>query len=128
MNARERYLYHQIHPVKLSADWGAGLFSLYPLWQHKLIPALLIMLIPPLFVSFIVMRFVDLEPYRQSAFGTYIAQHMTCTAEIIRLAGMVIMALGAWYHRFVIIAVGLAVVLAGWLKGKLLPGKTEIKS
>jgi len=35
MTGGEKYLYHQIHPLKLAAEWAAGLASLYPLWQHQ---------------------------------------------------------------------------------------------
>src|SRR5262245_18815231 len=37
MTNREKWLYHQLHPVKLLVDWGAGLISLYPLWRHELV-------------------------------------------------------------------------------------------
>ena len=119
MNLKEKYLYHQIHPLKLFTDIGAALGSLYPLWQHHLAFAFVVMLAPPLLVSFLLMRYADLEPYRQSAFGKYIARSMSHAMEAIRLTGMAIIALGAWHHSLWIILAGGAIVLFGWLRGKI---------
>jgi hypothetical protein len=119
MSLKEKYLYHQIHPLKLITDVGAGVGSLYPLWRHHLGFALIIMLVPPILVSFLLIRFANLEPYRQSALGKYVAQSMSRAMEVIRLAGVVVMALGAWWHSFWIVVTGSAIILFGWLRGKL---------
>ena len=92
MNAKEKYLYHQIHPLKLLTDITAGLVSLYPLWQHRLVSALLIMWAPPILASILITRFSNLEPYKRSALGRYVEKHMTRTVEVIRFGGMVVMA------------------------------------
>src|SRR5215217_3692268 len=81
MDPQEKYLYHQIHPLKLMTDWGTGIAALYPLWQHNLIPALLVMLIPPPIVSFLLIRFADLEKQKASAFGQYVRNYMTRQVE-----------------------------------------------
>jgi hypothetical protein len=120
MNIKEAYLYHQIHPLKLLADIGSGFGSLYPLWEHQLAIALVVMLVPPPVASFIVLRYANLEPYKQSAFGKYVAQYLQ-GMEAVRLAGMVMMALGAWYHSVGIILGGLGLVLFVWLRGKIFP-------
>ncbi|MEN3371195.1 MAG: hypothetical protein V7609_3338 [Verrucomicrobiota bacterium] len=117
MSLKEKYLYHQIHPLKLITDIGAGFGSLYPLWHHHLGFALVVMLAPPPLISLLLMGFADLEPYRQSALGKYIAQSMSHAMEAIRLIGMIIVALGAWYHSLWIIFAGCAVVLFAWLRG-----------
>ena len=59
MNPEEKYLYHQIHPLKLLTDWVTGIVALYPLWQHKLALALVIALVPPPIVSYVLIRFTD---------------------------------------------------------------------
>ena len=64
-------------------------------------------------------RYADLEPYRQSAFGKYIARSMSHAMEAVRLAGMVVAALGAWQQSFWVIVAGIAIVLFGWLRGKI---------
>ncbi|MEN3379304.1 MAG: hypothetical protein V7604_4659, partial [Hyphomicrobiales bacterium] len=61
MTAREKYLYHQIHPLKLLADFTAALISLYLLWQHRLPIALLVMFALPLIASIFVTQYVNLE-------------------------------------------------------------------
>jgi hypothetical protein len=119
MNRKEKYLYHQIHPFKLFTDISAAFASLYLLWRHQLALALVVMLAPPLLVSFLLMRYADLEPYRQSAFGKYIARSMSHAMEAARLAGMAVTALGAWHRSLWIIVAGVAIVLFGWLRGKI---------
>src|SRR2546426_4828274 len=73
------------------------------------------MLVPPGLASWLVMRYADLEPYRRSAFGRYIAQYMTRAMEAVRLAGFIAMAVGAWYRSALAIVLGVAAVLVGWL-------------
>src|SRR6195256_4820125 len=119
MNSKEKYLYHQIHPLKLFTDIGAAVASLYLLWRHQLAFAFVVMLVPPPVASFLLMRYADLEPYRQSAFGKYIARSMSHAMEAVRLAGMAVTALGAWRHSLWIIVAGIAIVLFDWLRGKI---------
>lgn len=123
MTGSEKRLYHQIHPLKLCADWAAGIVALVPLWRHELLLGLGIMLIVPAVASFLVIRFADLEPYKGSALGRYVARYMTPAMEAIRLVGMLTMAVGAWVHAGWLIPLGLAVILFGWLCGKLFRAK-----
>jgi hypothetical protein len=119
MTGREPLLYHQIHPLKLITDWGAGSLSFYLLWQHRLGPALLVQLVPPIVVSGVLLRWADLEPQRRSAFGRYIGRSMTPSMQALRLVGNGVMSLGAWYHRPWLLALGLLMILFGWLRGTL---------
>jgi hypothetical protein len=119
MNPKEKYLYHQIHPLKLFTDIGAACGSLCLLWRHQLAFALVVMLAPPVLASLLLMRYANLEPYRQSAFGKYIARSMSHAMEGVRLAGMAVAALGAWYQSLWTIVAGSAIVLFGWLRGKI---------
>jgi hypothetical protein len=119
MRPRDKYLYHQIHPLKLAVDVGSGFGSLYPLWHHHLALALVIMSIPPPLASLLVMRFADLEPYRQSALGKYIARSMSHAMEALRLIGMTVVAIGAWHQSLWAIAGGCALILFAWLRGTL---------
>jgi hypothetical protein len=84
---REKILFHQIHPAKLATDIIAAVVSFYLLWQHALVIGLLMHFIPPPVGSAIVIGFADLEPYKMSGFGTYLARYMTPTAQATRLAG-----------------------------------------
>lgn len=119
MSPRDKYLYHQIHPLKLATDFGSGFGSLYPLWHHHLALALVVMLVPPPLVSLFLLRFAELEPYRQSALGRYIAHSMSHVMEAMRLLGMVALALGAWYHSLWAIAGGCGLISFAWLRGTL---------
>lgn len=121
LDIQEKYIYHQIHPLKLLTDWGTGILALYPLWKHELLPALIIALIPPAIVSFLLMRFADLEKYRDSSFGKYIQKYMTRQMEAIRFAGYAAMAIGAWVHIIWLIPVGLILILYGWFRGWIFP-------
>ncbi len=124
MTIQERSLYHQIHPLKLFTDWSTGLVALYLLWGHHLAAGLAVALVPPIAVSLVIVRFADLEKYRQSPFGRYVGRYMTRAAEATRLVGYGVMAVGAWYHVAWLVPFGLLVVLAGWLHGLVLPACT----
>jgi hypothetical protein len=121
MNWQEKYLYHQIHPLKLLTDLGAGILALFPLWQHDLLRAVLIAFIPPAFVSFLLICFADLEKYKASPWGQYIRKAMTRQMEAVRFAGYAVMAAGAWVHRAWLIPIGFVIVLFGWLRGQMFP-------
>jgi len=86
----ERVLYHQIHPAKLLVDWTAGLVAAGSLWRHHLIAALVVRLLPPFLASALLLtgRFdQDLLRYRASAFGRYVARHMTRAMEAKPIPG-----------------------------------------
>jgi hypothetical protein len=77
MDFREKQLYHQIHPAKLFTDWSTGFIALYFLWQHNLVVALVIMFVPAITVSLLMVRYLDLEKYKQSPFGRYVRVYMS---------------------------------------------------
>lgn len=121
MTPQEKTLYHQIHPLKLATDSSAEIISLYLFWKHKLLAGLIVFLVPPIISSTLLMRFANLEPYKQSAFGTYIEKYMTPPVVAIRVAGTIVTHIGAWYRRPALIPLGLGIVLLGWLRGLLSP-------
>jgi hypothetical protein len=117
MTFSEKILYHQIHPRKLGTDILFGFISFYFFWQHELILALALHIIPPVIASTLVLRYADLSRQSNSAFGRYVRRMMTRRIEAIRLAGDIIAVFGAWYRSPVTIAAGLSIVLAAWLSG-----------
>jgi hypothetical protein len=121
MTSKERQLYHQIHPIKLLADWGSTPFSLYLFWHHLLIGALITALAPSIVSSAALILYAPLDRYRDSAFGQYIAKYMSRGMQAIRLIGFVVMSAGAWLNLWWVVAVGLVIVLFGWLRGILFP-------
>jgi hypothetical protein len=120
MDNRDKILYHQIHPLKLLTDGMAEVISLPLFWQHRLRLALVLHFLPPILASVALLRWADLEPYRRSAFGRYIARSMTPQMQALRFVGDLVMAVGAWRHRPLIICGGAGVVLFGWLRGRFL--------
>ena len=119
MTLREKALYHQIHPAKLAADILTEFVSLYLLWRHQLAIGLLTHFLPPILASALLVSFGDFEAQKNSALGRYIAWHMTRSIEAIRLAGDIVMVLGAWYRAPAMIAAGLGIVLTAWASGPL---------
>ena len=47
VDLRERILYHQINPLKLITDWCTGLAATWLMWDHDLILALVVGIVPP---------------------------------------------------------------------------------
>ena len=124
MTLKEKLLFHQVHPAKLATDIGAALVSLYLLWQHQLVIGLLTHFIPPPIGSAAVIRFADLESYKNSRLGAYVVRYMTPIAQAARLAGDLITVGAAWYQSFAGILFGLAVIAAAWSYGWVL-GRRE---
>jgi hypothetical protein len=124
MTLKEKALYNQIHPLKLSTDILAAVISLYLFWVHQAVPAVVLHFAPPLIVTWLLIRYADLEPLKDSAFGRYVAANMTRTIEAVRLFGDLVMILGAWMNDVKLIALGLLVIIGAWCNG-LLPSKTR---
>ena len=117
MTLSERILYHQIHPLKLFTDIAVTIPSCYFFWRHDLAAAIAIALLPPIIVSATVIAAVDLERYKQSSFGRYLASYMSREMEALRLFGFVLVALGSWFHQAWLLPCGFVVVLLAWLRG-----------
>ena len=82
-------------------------------------------MVPPIIVSTLIIKWVDLESNKQSAFGRYLRAYMTPLVVAVRLLGTVVTHLGEWYRRPVLIPLGLVIVLLAWLRGILLPKGSE---
>jgi hypothetical protein len=121
MTRQERYLYHQIHPLKLATDWGSAFVSLYFFWRHDLVTGLLILFVPSVIVSIALISAADLQGLRDSAFGRYVARYMSPALQAIRFLGMFIAVLGAWYHVALAIVAGFVVIILAWVWGLLRP-------
>lgn len=121
MTPQEKSLYHQIHPLKLLTDWSTGIVALVLFWRHALFAALAVAFIPSVLVSIALVRWSDLDKYKQSQFGQYIHTYMTRSMEALRLAGYAVMGVGAWIHQAWTIPLGLLVILFAWLRGVIFP-------
>jgi len=121
MTPQEKALYHQIHPLKLFTDISVEVISLYLFWKRKFFAGLIVMFLPPILASLLIMRWVDLESYKQSAFGGYLRTYMTSFAVTLRVLGTIVTHVGAWYHRPLLMPPGYGLILVGWLRGLLWP-------
>jgi hypothetical protein len=114
MTRGERLLYHQIHPLKLATDWGTGLIAAWLFWQHRPWWALALGFIPPVLVTVVLVRRGELEWLRQLEIGRRLARSMTRRVEAARLAGLLPLWGGAWYHEPVMMIAGIVWILACW--------------
>jgi hypothetical protein len=124
MTFQEKALYHQVHPLKLATDISAQIVSLYFFWIHSLTLGLIVMFLPPIIASLVIVNTVDLTAIKRSKLGHYLQWAMTPAMQGVRLLGTVPMALGAWFHIWWLIPLGLAMVLFGWLRGWLFGPRT----
>ena len=125
MDMYEKLLYHQIHPAKLLTDWGTLPVGLYLLWHRRWRLALTIAFVPSIIASYVLIHYADLEAYKQSRFGRYIARSMTRAMEGVRFLGAGVMMVGAWKRQVWMLPVRLLIILAGWFRGICL-SKTDI--
>jgi hypothetical protein len=121
VNLAEKSLYHQIHPLKLITDIGSSLISLYFFWRHDLTSGLLVGIAPGVAVSFVIIQFVNLDRYRRSSLGRYVGRYMTWEMQALRAAGQLVVWVGTWYHVLLLIFAGFAMIVLGWIRGRLLP-------
>ena len=113
---RERIVIHQVHPVKLAVDWATAVAAGWLMWDHALIPALLVGFVPSIVVSFYMIMRVDLGRLAETPLGRYVASPRTRPSDGIRFLGLAVAWWGAWAHMVLPIAAGLAVIVFGWGK------------
>lgn len=126
MTIQEKMLYHQIHPLKLGTDITSAVVSTYFLWIHNLLVGLLVMFIPAFIASGALINVADFTWIRDSAIGRYLKWSMTHAMEALRFAGIAPMSFGAWFHQPLLIALGLVMILFGWLRGLIFPRKQPL--
>lgn len=124
MTPKEKQLYHQIHPLKLLTDISAEIISLYLFWRHKLAAGLVFGVIPSVIVSAIMIKWTNLEKYKQSDVGHYIKVNMTPFAVTLRILGTIVSHIGAWWYQPWLIPLGWGIVILGWTQGLLRRRKT----
>lgn len=57
--------------------------------------------------------------------GAYLRHHMTTAIEAIRFAGDIVMVLGAWFYKPLLIIVGLVVIVMAWCSGGFRKGHSR---
>lgn len=114
LSRSDKILYHQIHPAKLAVDIAGGAVSTWLLWRHQLLLGMVIAWLPSIALTAAMVRWMDFERQRDSAFGRYVAHHMTHAAWAVRFAGQGTAWASAWLHAPWGIAAGAAIIVAGW--------------
>ena len=117
MNRAERVLYHQIHPAKLATDIATAAASAWLVWRHRFWIAMIVGFVPSILVTAFLLRWANLEPYRRSRLGRYVARFMTRRVEAARFAGLIPLWVGSWIHNVMAIGAGAAWIAACWLWG-----------
>ncbi|HTK04849.1 MAG TPA: hypothetical protein VL500_04655 [Candidatus Eisenbacteria bacterium] len=121
MNAKERRLYHQIHPAKLAADTGSGIAAVILLANGQAVIGLALAIVVPVAATFALLRYADLEPQKRSRLGAYVKKYMTPAAQIQRLAGFAILCGAAWKGSYLLGVLGAALIVHAWTMGLLIP-------
>ena len=127
MTLKEAMLYHQIHPAKLLTDFGTSFASSWLLWDGRWAYALSVDFLPSLLLSAVLVRFAELESYRRTSLGSYIASYMTPKIVAARSAGQLIVWAGAAIHVAWLLPFGYFVILLAWLNGLWAPKALEPK-
>lgn len=119
----EKALYQQIHPEKIAMDVVTTFLAVVILWQHELLPGLAVTFLPAILASAAVVRWADLEGRRDSPFGRYVRRYMTSSMQALRAAGAAVMLVGTWFWAAWALPLGLALILLGWPRGVIAPGR-----
>jgi hypothetical protein len=114
MRLADEVLVHQVHPAKIGADVTASVLSNVLLWEGRPKAALIVRVVLPVVGSLAVMRLADLETLAKTRRGQYVLAHMPGSAQAVRLAGDVLMGLGAHRRSVGLLVGGAAVIAVGW--------------
>lgn len=125
MTSSEKVLYQQIHPAKLLTDFGTSFASAWLLWEARWAYAALVALLPSIAVTVALVRFADLERYRRTSLGGYVARHMPARAVGGRIAGQLLVWGGAAAHVPWLLPFGYFVIVLAWLNGLWAPQASE---
>lgn len=117
MTRQERLLFHQLHPLKLLTDFTTSFASAWLLWEARWLEAAAVAFLPSFVVTGWLVARADLDGLQRSLMGRYVAEHMTRTATSIRIAGQLVMWVGAAVHVPWLLPLGLMTVIFGWVRG-----------
>ncbi len=118
MTARERELFHQLHPAKLLTDWSTAAVAGVLFWFRHPFAALAVGWGPSVFVTalFLSGRLDSvLMRLRERRLVRTIAPMLTADVNAVRFAGLAFWWGGCWLHQWVLVPFGIVVVLSGWL-------------
>jgi hypothetical protein len=114
MRPADKILVHQVHPAKIGADVTASVVSNVLLWQARPKAAVVVRVLMPAAGSAAVLSLADLDALARTRRGRYVLNHMPPSAQVVRLAGDVLMGSGAHRRNPALLLAGAAVIMAGW--------------
>ncbi len=117
MNVIDKTLYHQIHPFKMVTDVVAAFVAVYLFWLHLLIEGLVVGFVPSLVISFFMIRTMEFDREKQSAFGKYVKRYLGRGADTTRSLGFLVMLGGGWFRMLWLVALGFLIIVAAWVNG-----------
>jgi hypothetical protein len=119
----ERVLYQQIHPLKLLTDVTTSFASCWMLWQADWARAAGVAFVPSGVVTVLLLWRADLDAYKATPMGRYVARFMTSKATALRVTGQALMWAGAAAHMPWVIPLGFLIIVFGWMSGLWLPSR-----
>ena len=112
----------------MCTDIATGFGAVYLLWEQYLVLAVCIAFIPSTVLSMVLIAKVDLEKYKNSAFGVYIRKNMSSkSVDWLRFAGFVVMLIAGWNHWLWLVGAGFLIVMYCWLKGLITASSSSKK-
>jgi len=125
MTRSDKLLYHQIHPFKLLVDFGTSFASTWLIWEAHWSLAVGVGFLPSIITSAFLVALADLERYRHTALGLYIASHLTPSVTVTRILGQLLMWTGAAVHIPWLLPFGFIVIVFAWLHGLVSPVRRD---
>jgi hypothetical protein len=121
VTSSDKLLYQQIHPAKLMVDFGTSFASSWLLWEAHWAYAIIVAFVPSIVITSVLMRFSDLERYRRTSLGVYVAHHMPAKVVGERVVGQLLVWVGAATHVPWLLPFGYFVIVLAWLNGLWAP-------
>jgi hypothetical protein len=117
MTRDEKWLYVQIHPLRLAAGVAGAGWGLPLLWSHRPLPGLALTFAPPALAAVGLSSSAQLHGVRASGWGRYARRYLTPPAQAARAAAWVAILGAAWSHRPVLLGAGLLALGGVWARG-----------
>lgn len=117
MNLLDKIKYVEIHPLKISIDVLSDIVAVGLFWKNYLLSGLAIAYLPSMLAAVFIMKYLDLEKYKNSKAGKYILKYKNLSADLSAIIGEIIIWIGAWNQSVYIIILGLLIFITSYCHG-----------